>query len=79
MPIPTPPGDVLVLQTERGVKIQAVGRVTRRGQEHFRAVLPPRYIKIYAEAFAVARTLVAPGRLIYLVKIDRIDWAEIAS
>jgi hypothetical protein len=79
MPMPTQPGDVLILQTEKGLKIHAVGRVTRGGQEHFHAVPPPRYIVDHAEALAVARTLVAPSRHIYLVKIDRVDWAELAS
>jgi hypothetical protein len=31
MRIPTQPGDVLILQTEKGVKIHAVGRVADAG------------------------------------------------
>jgi ABC-type nitrate/sulfonate/bicarbonate transport system substrate-binding protein len=41
----TQPGDVLILQTGRGVKIHAVGRVMRGGQQDFHHVEPaPVYI-----------------------------------
>jgi hypothetical protein len=80
MRIPTQLGDVLILQTERGVKIHAVGRITKNGQQDFHHVEPtPLYIVDHDEAVAVARTLVAPGRRIFLVKIDSDEWSEVAS
>jgi hypothetical protein len=78
MRMPTRLGDVLILQTERGVKIHAVGRVKKAGQQDFHHVEPaPTYIVDHAEAFAAARTLVAPGRRIFLVKLDTGDWSEV--
>jgi hypothetical protein len=69
MRIPTQLGDVLVLQTERGVKIHAVGRVTEGGQQDLHRIEPPPlYIADHEEAVVVARTLVAPGRRIFLVR-----------
>ena len=79
MRIPTQPGDILILQTERGVKIHAVGRVSRAGQQDFHAEPSPVYIVDHAEAVAVAQTLAAPGRRIFLVKIDSDDWSEIPT
>jgi hypothetical protein len=77
MRIPTQAGDVLILQTEKGVKIHAVGRVARRGQQDFHAELSPVYVVDHDEALTVAQTLVAPGRHIYLVKLDSGDWSEV--
>jgi hypothetical protein len=80
MRIPTQLGDVLILQTERGVKIHAVGRVTRGGQQDFHRVeRPPIYIVDHDEAVAVAQAMVAPGRRIFLVKLDSGECSEIAS
>ena len=79
MVVPTHPGDVLILQTEKGVKIHAVGRVTRRGQQDFHAEPPPLYIVDHAEAIAVAQTLAAPANRIFLVKIDSDDWSELSG
>ena len=79
MRIPTQLGDVLILQTERGLKIHAVGRVTKAGQSDFHSATPaPIYVVDYDEAVAVAQTLIAPGRRLFLVKIDREDdWSEL--
>jgi hypothetical protein len=80
MGMATRPGDVLILQTEKGLKIHAIGRVTKKGQEDFHRAQPsPIYVVDHPEALAVARTLVAPGGRIYLVKIDGDEWAEVAS
>jgi hypothetical protein len=77
MGMATRPGDVLILQTEKGLKIHAVGRVTKQSQEDFHGAQPaPLYVVDHAEALAVARTVVAPGGRIYLVKIDGDEWAE---
>jgi hypothetical protein len=80
MQMPTQLGDVLILQTERGLKIHAVGRVTRGGQQDFHAIEPvPMYIVDHAEAVAAARTLVARGRRIFLVRLDSGEWSELPS
>ena len=47
--LPTQIGDVLMLQTERGIKIHAVGRVTKHGQQDFHAQQTPVYIVEHAE------------------------------
>jgi hypothetical protein len=78
--IPTQPGDVLILQTERGVKIHGVGRVIQAGQQDFHHIAPaPMYIVDHDEAVAAARTLAAPGRRIFLVKLDSDKWSELPS
>jgi hypothetical protein len=41
------------------------------------AAPPPLYVANHDEALAVAQTLVAPGRRLYLVKIDSNDWVEL--
>jgi hypothetical protein len=72
-------GDVLILHTETGVRIHAVGRVTRNGQEDFHAEPPPLYIVNREEAVAVAQTLVRPGGKIFLINLDKGDWSELAT
>jgi hypothetical protein len=80
MRIPTRLDDVLILQTEKGVKIHAVGRVTKTGQQDFHHAEPaPLYVVDHDEALAVARTLVGLSGRIFLVKIDTDEWSEIAS
>ena len=74
---PTKLGDVLILRTATGVKIHAVGRVTRDGQQDFHAEPAPRYIVDHDEAVAVAQTLVRPGGRIFLINLDNGDWSEI--
>jgi hypothetical protein len=76
----TRPGDVLILQTEKGLKIHAVGRVTKAGQQDFHQVEPaPVYIVEHAEAVALAQALVVPGRRIFLVKLDSEEWLELSN
>jgi hypothetical protein len=78
MRMATRPGDVLILQTEKGLKVHAVGPVTKKGQQDFhRAHQSPIYVVDHDEALAVARTLVAPDGQIYLVKVDNDDWSEV--
>lgn len=79
MRVPTRLGDVLILQTQTGVKIHAVGRVTRNGQQDFHAEPVPLYIVDHDEAVAVAQTLVAPDRRIFLITLDSGDWSEVSS
>jgi hypothetical protein len=78
MRIPSQVGDVLILKTERGVKIHAVGRVTTAGQQDFhRSDPPPTYIVDQSEAIAAARTLVTPGRQMFLVLFESGTWSDI--
>jgi hypothetical protein len=80
MAIPTQAGDVLILETETGVKIHAVGTVTRRGQQDFHRAAPrPIYIVDHDEAVAAARAMAAPGRRIFLVRIDSGNWSEVSG
>jgi hypothetical protein len=79
MLIPTQRGDVLILQTERGVKIHAVGRVTRTGQQDFHAEPSPLYIVDHEEAVVAAKVMAAPGRRIFWLKVDSGDWSEVSS
>jgi hypothetical protein len=79
MRMPTQIGDVLILENERGLRIHAVGRVTKRGQQDFHSITPgPIYIIDHGEAIAVARTLVSPGRRIFLALVDAKTWSEIS-
>jgi hypothetical protein len=78
MRIPTQVGDVLILQTERGVRIHAVGRVDKVGQQDFHAQPTPLYIVDHDEAIAMAQTLLTPGRRIFLVKLDSGQWTNLS-
>jgi hypothetical protein len=78
--IPTERGDILILQTESGVRIHAVGRVSKRGQQDFHGVNPaPIYIANHQEAITAARVMAARGRRIFLVNIDSREWSEVPS
>jgi hypothetical protein len=77
MRMPTVLGDVLILQTETGVRIHAVGRATKAGQQDFHHSEAPIYIVDHAEAIAAARRFVAPGCKIFLLILEGGDWSEI--
>jgi hypothetical protein len=79
MRIPTLRGDVLILETESGIKIHAVGPVTTDGQQDFHAQPSVKYIKNRDAALREARALVAPGRRIYLLNLDHGNWSEVSS
>jgi hypothetical protein len=79
MRIPTEIGDVLILQTEKGVKIHAVGRVTRRGQQDFHAEPTPLYIVDHDEAMTAARVMLAPGRRIFLLNLETDEWSQVSG
>ena len=68
--IPTQLGDVLILETERSLKIHAVGPVTRDGQQDFHHTEPPIYIVDHDEALAVAEAIAGPGRRVFWLKVD---------
>jgi hypothetical protein len=73
-------GDVLILQTEteRGLKIHAVGRGHHERASGFHQELTPLYIVDHDEALTVARRPVALGGHIYLAKVDTDDWVDIS-
>jgi hypothetical protein len=75
--IPTQRGDVLILETERSLKIHAVGPVTRDGQQDFHTQQTVKYIKEPAAAIAEAKMLVSPGRRIFWLKVDNSEWSEV--
>jgi hypothetical protein len=80
MQVPTERGDILILQSVRGMKIHAVGRVTTRGQQDFEGVNPaPIYIVDHQEAITAAQVMAVRGQRIFLVKIDNREWSEVSS
>lgn len=74
---PTQVGDVLVLQTTQSYTIYAVGRVSTDVQQGFGGGEDVRYKKDYGAAVAEAKTLLVPGRRMFLRNIDADDWSEI--
>lgn len=75
--IPTKIGDVLILETDWAFEIYVVGRVTKDGQQDFHGQKDAQYISDGAAAKAAAKTLVVPGRRIFVRNIDTDDWSEI--
>ena len=78
MRMPTQRGDVLILETEKGVKIHAVGLVTEDGQQHFHAQRNVRYVNSRVAAIGEAKALVLPGRRIFLLTLESGDWSEVS-
>jgi hypothetical protein len=76
---PTQRGDVLILETERGLKIHAVGPVIRNGQQDFHTQETVKYIKDRAAAMVAARILVLPEGRIFWVRIDTGAWSQVFS
>lgn len=69
---------MLILETGRGLKIHAVGRVTNANQRDFHRANPaPIYVIEHTEAVTLAQTLVSRGGRIFLVKIDKDRWSEL--
>jgi hypothetical protein len=60
MRMPTQRGDVLILETEKGVKIHAVGLVTMDGQQDFHAQMNVKYLKGHAAAMGEAKSWSSP-------------------
>jgi hypothetical protein len=77
--IPTRVGDVLMLRTEESFTIHAVGLVSTDGQQHFCGQLNVKHFRDRDSAMVEARTLLAPGRRIFLCDIDTNDWSEISN
>ena len=77
--VPTKVGDVLILRTERSFKVYAVGRVAKDDQQDLQGQEHVDYITSRTAAVAKARSLVAPGRRIFLQNIDTGNWSEISN
>jgi hypothetical protein len=77
--IPTQIGDVLILWTAHAFSIYVVGHVVTDGQQDFHGQKNAKYISERAAAEAAAKTLVVPGRRIFIRNIDTDDWSEIPS
>jgi hypothetical protein len=77
--IPTQIGDVLILWTDHAFTIYVVGDVSTDDQQDFHGQQNARYISDRAVAVAAAKTLVVPGRRIFIRNIDTDDWSEIPS
>jgi len=75
--IPTKIGDVLILWTAESFTVYSVGHVFADGQQDFAAQKNVRHERERAAAVAVAKTLVVPGRKIFIRNIDKDEWSEI--
>jgi hypothetical protein len=78
-PMPTRPGDVLILWTDTTFSIHAVGQVSTEGQQHFDCQSETTYERDRETAVGLARRLVAPGGRIFLQHLDTDDWYEISA
>ena len=76
-PIPSRPGDVLVLSTTQSFTIYAVGLVDAEGQQDFGRPADVTYISDLAEAMAEAKRQCAAGCRIFLVNVDTSQWKEV--
>jgi hypothetical protein len=77
--IPTRLGDVLILRTEQSFSIYAVGPVYKYGQQDFRGQTNMKYVNGPQAAIAEAKSIVIPGRRIFVLNIDTADWSEISN
>jgi hypothetical protein len=76
--VPTGIGDVLILRTDQTFHTHAVGRVSRDGQQDVHGQADVQHVRDHAAAVAAAKTLVTPGRRIFLRDIDTGQWSEIS-
>jgi hypothetical protein len=75
--IPTRVGDVLILETRKSFTIYVVGLITKDGQQSFHDRTNQDNVKTRTAAVACAKTLVKPGRRIFLQNIDTGSWSEL--
>ena len=78
-PMPTRPGDILILWTDTTFHIHAIGRVSTEGQQDFYRRSEVTYERDREIAVGLAKGLVAPGGRIFLQHIDTDDWYEISA
>ena len=77
--IPTQIGDVLILWTAESFTAYVVGNVFADGQQDFAAQKNVKQERDHAAAVAVAKTLLVPGRRIFIRNIDKDEWSEIRN
>jgi hypothetical protein len=77
--IPTQIGDVLILWTAQSFTVYSVGHVFTDGQQDFAGQKNVRQERDHAAAVAAAKSLVVPGRRIFILNIDTDDWSEITT
>jgi hypothetical protein len=79
-PIPTHPGDVLILWTkDTTFSVYAVGPVSKDGEQDFFTGMNVKYVRDRAGAMDTAKTMVAPSRRIFFRNLDTGDWSEISN
>ena len=78
-PVPTQPGDVLILHTESSFSTYAVGPVSKAGQQGFSGGMRVQHVSSEAAAAAAAKALVGRGGRIFLCDIDTTEWREISN
>jgi hypothetical protein len=79
-PIPTQPGDVLILLTkDRSFSVYAVGPVSKDGEQDFFTGMNVKYERDRSAAVDAAKAIVAPGRRIFFRNLDTGDWSEISN
>jgi hypothetical protein len=78
-PVPTRPGDVLILQTGQSYAVHVVGLVTSEGQQDFHDSDSVRYETEAARATAHAQALASPGRKIFCLNMDTGKWTVMPS
>ena len=76
---PTEIGDVLILRTSLSFTVHAVGPVVAAGQHDFSKSEQVCHVASHAEAVTTAKSIVAPGRRIYLLDIDTAEWSQISD
>jgi hypothetical protein len=77
--IPTQVGDVLILWTSESFATYGVEQVSKDGQQDFRGAVNVKHVSDRVVAVAEAKTLVVPGRRIFLLNIDTDNWSEILN
>ena len=77
-PIPTKIGDVVILRTTQTFTIYAVGLISKDGQQDFGdGRTSVSHAMDMEGALAAARSMLRPGRRIFLLGIDAGEWSEI--
>ena len=79
-PIPTQPGDVLILWTkDSSFSVYAVGPVAKDGEQDFFTGVNVKYERGRPAAVDVAKAMAAPGLRIFFRNLDTGDWSEIPN
>jgi hypothetical protein len=78
-PIPTKPGDVLIVETTDSYTIYAIGRVSKDGQQDFTNETDVKHETDRTAAVAHAKALVVRDGRIFLQNIDTDEWSQIPN